>query len=128
MNQRMLIDESEKVQPQLNPYRYDIFISYHHETDRDLARRFQSALQRIARPWYRRRSLRVFLDQTDVPATSDLPARITRLLSFALAPAGCGKSAVDNPLGKKRICSFSSFLQCRIEGNVSAPHCGMSRV
>ena len=63
------------VQSEEARFQYDLFISYE-STERALARRLQSVLHKLARPWYRRRSLRVFLDETDIPATSSLPQRI----------------------------------------------------
>ncbi|HEV7504945.1 MAG TPA: toll/interleukin-1 receptor domain-containing protein [Thermoanaerobaculia bacterium] len=48
---------------------YDAFVSYSHEADRSLARKLQSALQRIGKPWYVPRSLRIFRDETDLSAT-----------------------------------------------------------
>ena len=44
--------------------RYDAFISYSHAADGRLAPALQAGLQRLARPWYRPRALRVFRDDT----------------------------------------------------------------
>jgi len=49
--------------------RYDAFISYSHAADGRLAPAVQRALHRIARPWYRRRALRVFRDKTSLAVT-----------------------------------------------------------
>ncbi|MFI5492937.1 TIR domain-containing protein [Actinoplanes sp. NPDC051859] len=43
---------------------YDAFISYSHAADGALAPAVQRGLQRLARPWHRRRALEVFRDQT----------------------------------------------------------------
>jgi WD40 repeat protein len=43
---------------------WDAFISYSHAADGRLAPAIQSGLQRFMRPWYRRRALRVFRDET----------------------------------------------------------------
>jgi hypothetical protein len=43
---------------------YDAFISYSHAADGALAPTLQRGLQRLARPWHRRRALEVFRDQT----------------------------------------------------------------
>lgn len=50
---------------------YDAFVSYARD-DVAVARTLQEALTRIAKPWYRRRLLRVFRDQTDLVAHPDL--------------------------------------------------------
>src|SRR3954449_1084957 len=52
--------------------RYNAFISYSHAADGKLAPALQSALQRFAKPWYRRRALRIFRDQTSLAATPEL--------------------------------------------------------
>jgi WD40 repeat protein len=50
---------------------YDAFISYSRE-DASAAEGFQSALQSFARPWYRRRSFRVFRDISNLAAEPSL--------------------------------------------------------
>jgi WD40 repeat protein len=52
------------------PFRYDVFISYTHVEVRDatIARALKHGLERLAKPWYRRRALRVFLDESGVGA------------------------------------------------------------
>ena len=52
--------------------RYDAFISYSHAADGKLAPALQSSLHRFAKPWYRRRALHVFRDQTSLSATPSL--------------------------------------------------------
>ncbi len=56
------------------PYqvKYDAFISYSHAADGRLAPALQSALHRLAKPWYRPRMLNVFRDQTDLSASPHL--------------------------------------------------------
>src|SRR5262245_36910119 len=44
--------------------RYHGFISYSHESDRQLAPALQSALHQFARPWHSLRSCRIFRDRT----------------------------------------------------------------
>ena len=39
---------------------YDGFISYSHAADDLLAPRLQAGLQRFAKPWWKRRALRIF--------------------------------------------------------------------
>ncbi len=45
---------------------YHAFVSYSRAADGRLAPVLQSALQRFAKPWYRRQILRVFRDQTSL--------------------------------------------------------------
>ena len=51
---------------------YDAFISYSHAKDKPLAGRLQSVIQTLGKPWYKRRSLRVFRDDTSLSATPHL--------------------------------------------------------
>lgn len=52
--------------------RYTAFISYSHAADGRLAPRLQQALHGFAKPWYRRRSINVFRDQTSLAASPAL--------------------------------------------------------
>jgi len=52
--------------------RYDAFISYSHEPDTRLADALQRSLSRFAKPWYRRRALAVFRDETALGVGPDL--------------------------------------------------------
>jgi hypothetical protein len=47
---------------------YDGFISYSHAADDLLAPRLQSGLQRFAKPWWKRRALRIFRDESSLSA------------------------------------------------------------
>ncbi|MFE9577108.1 TIR domain-containing protein [Nocardia sp. NPDC006044] len=58
----------------------DVFISYSHAADGELSPGLQRALERLARPWYRPRALRVFRDQTDLAAADDLGREIRNAL------------------------------------------------
>src|SRR5215204_1925840 len=51
---------------------YDAFISYSHAADGKLAPALQDALQRFAKPWYQRRALHLFRDQTSLSASPGL--------------------------------------------------------
>ena len=51
---------------------YDAFISYSHAKDKAVASALQSAIQRLGKPWYRRRALRLFRDDTSLSATPGL--------------------------------------------------------
>ena len=52
---------------------YDAFISYSHAKDKPIAAALQSVVQKLGKPWYRRRALRVFRDDTSLSATSLWP-------------------------------------------------------
>ena len=51
---------------------YDAFISYTHAKDMLIASRLQSQMQRLGKPWYRRRALRIFRDDTSLSVTPGL--------------------------------------------------------
>ena len=51
---------------------YDAFVSYSHAADGRLAPALQRGLQSLAKPWYRRRALRVFRDETSLSASPEL--------------------------------------------------------
>ena len=59
---------------------YDAFISYSHAKDKPIAAALQRAVQRLGKPWYRRRALRVFRDDTSLSATPHLWPTIERAL------------------------------------------------
>ncbi len=51
---------------------YDAFISYSHHKDKRIAQALQSVVQDIGRPWWRRRALRIFRDDSSLAATATL--------------------------------------------------------
>lgn len=55
-------------------------MSYSHEADAQLASSLQQSLSRIAKPWYRLRSMRVFLDKTSLSANPALWPTIEQAL------------------------------------------------
>jgi WD40 repeat protein len=55
---------------------YDAFMSYSHAADGRLAPAVQTGLERLARPWYRVRALRVFRDDTGLSVNPHLWASI----------------------------------------------------
>jgi WD40 repeat protein len=63
------------------PWPYKAFISYSHAADDRLAQLLQSALHRFAKPWYRRRALRVFRDKSSLAANPALWPAIEASLS-----------------------------------------------
>ena len=64
----------------LSSGRFDAFISYSHRADDDIAPSLRDGLQRLAKPWYRRRAMRVFLDRTNMSADPALWSAITQAL------------------------------------------------
>jgi MTH538 TIR-like domain (DUF1863) len=59
---------------------YDAFISYSHAKDKPIAAALQSVVQKLGNPWYRRRALRVFRDDTSLSATPQLWPTIEQAL------------------------------------------------
>ena len=80
---------------------YDAFISYSHAKDRPIAAALQSAVQKLGKPWYRRRALRVFRDDTSLSATPQLWPSIeqalsrSRFLTLLASPEAAGSPWVD---------------------------------
>lgn len=61
--------------------RYNAFISYSQAADGRLAPAVQSAMHRLAKPWYKLRQLHVFRDKTSLAATSGLWSSIESALN-----------------------------------------------
>ena len=59
---------------------FDGFISYSHAADDLLAPRLQAGLQRFAKPWWKRRALRLFRDEASLSANPHLWSSITDAL------------------------------------------------
>jgi len=59
---------------------YDAFISYNHAKDSMVATRLQRLMQRLGKPWYARRAMRVFRDDTSLSATPHLWPTIVEAL------------------------------------------------
>jgi hypothetical protein len=53
-------------------HRYDVFISYSHAGDAQLAKALKRSLERFAKPWYRLRSVNVFRDETALSVSPQL--------------------------------------------------------
>jgi type II secretory pathway pseudopilin PulG len=58
--------------PEAVPLRHDAFMSYSHAADGLLAPRLQAALQRFAKPWWQRRAVGVFRDESSLSASPHL--------------------------------------------------------
>jgi tetratricopeptide (TPR) repeat protein len=59
---------------------YDAFVSYSHAKDKPIAAALQRAVQKLGKPWYRRRALRLFRDDTSLSATPNLWPTIEQAL------------------------------------------------
>ncbi len=59
---------------------YDVFISYSHDGDDRVAEAVREALTRFAKPWWRRRALRVFLDRSVLSANPGMWSSIAKAL------------------------------------------------
>ena len=87
---------------------YDAFISYSHALDGPLAMRLQTELQRFAKPWNRRRSMRVFRDQASLSASPALWTSIanaldnSRFLVLLASPEAAGSEWVSREVDRWR--------------------------
>jgi WD40 repeat protein len=61
-------------------YKYQAFISYSHKLDGGFAAALQKSIEQLGKPWYRRRAVEIFRDQTDLAANPDLWPRIVAAL------------------------------------------------
>jgi len=86
---------------------YDAFISYSQRGDRAVARALRNVIQAIGKPWWRVRSLDVFLDATSLSAAPDLWGSIaekldrSRYLILLASP-----EAAASPWVEKEIAHF----------------------
>ena len=82
---------------------YDAFISYSHAKDKPIAAALQSVIQKLGKPWYRRRGLRVFRDDTSLSATPQLWPSIEQALAQSryLLLLSSPKSAASPWVGKE---------------------------
>ena len=84
---------------------YDAFISYSHAADGNLAPAVQSGLQRLAKPWFRPRALRIFRDETGLSTNPHLWSAIVTALDesewFVLlaSPESAASEWVDREIG-----------------------------
>jgi WD40 repeat protein len=71
-------DQSDPFSSNVNGY--DAFVSYSRDVDGKLAPALQTGLQRFAKPWYRKRALRIFRDDASLSANPDLWGSIVSAL------------------------------------------------
>ena len=62
---------------------FDAFISYSRQASGTLAAALRNGIERFAKPWYRLRSSRVFLDDASMSANTGLWSNIERGLTEA---------------------------------------------
>jgi hypothetical protein len=81
--------------------KFAAFISYSHATDKELGPLLQEGVEKFAKPWYRSRARRVFLDNSVLAAESDLTQAILDGLAQAenflllASPASAESTWVD---------------------------------
>lgn len=71
---------------------YAAFLSYSHSADRQLSAVVQRALQRLAKPWYRRSAIKIFRDEASLSANPGLWSSIEQSLGqcdYFLLMASC---------------------------------------
>src|SRR5947209_130968 len=80
---------------------YDGFISYSHGVDARLAPAVQSGLQKLAKPWYKLRALKIFRDETSLAAnpalwpTIEEALQCSRYFLLMASPAGAASPWVQ---------------------------------
>lgn len=75
-----MTDQRERIRTGGSDRVYDGFISYSHAADGLLAPRLQAGLQRFAKPWWKRRAVRIFRDESSLSANPHLWSSITDAL------------------------------------------------
>jgi hypothetical protein len=60
---------------------YDAFVSYSHAKDKPVAAALQSVVQKLGKPWYLLRALRIFRDDTSPAAAPSLRPSIEQALA-----------------------------------------------
>jgi WD40 repeat protein len=106
--------------------RYKAFISYSHAADGKLAPAIQRALHRIAKPWYRLRTMRVFRDQTNLATSPGLWTSIESALRDAeFFVYLASPTAAQSPWVQKEVSwwltnrSYQSFLIVLTDGEIA---------
>ena len=113
-------------------YKYDAFVSYSHAADDLLAPRLQAGLQRFAKPWWRRRAVRVFRDESSLSASPHLWGSITEALDdsswfvLLLSPEAASSEWVNkeidhwksDPSRRERVLSVLTDGEFRWDGDV----------
>jgi TIR domain len=99
-----LLGRPRSIAPGGGPNTYDAFISYSHAEDRGVAQRLRLEIEKFAKPWYRLRALRVFLDVSSLAAEPALWPSVERGLASArwfilvTSPRAAGSKWVDREI------------------------------
>ena len=98
---------------------YDAFVSYSHAKDKPIAAALQSVVQKLGKPWYKRRALRVYRDDTSLarPAASSSLTCSTRLLRRDVINA---PATAANTRRRNHRCAGTSIQRCVNDGNPAA--------
>ena len=75
---------------------YNAFISYSHTADDKFASSLQKALQKFAKPWYKKRSLEIFRDESSLSVSPHLWENITQALDNSEYLILLGSSGSEN--------------------------------
>lgn len=87
--------------------KYDAFISYAHSADEMLAPKVQEGLQLFAKPWNKRRALRVFCDEASLSANPDLWSSIeTALLGSRWLILLASQPSASSPWVEKEVAAW----------------------
>ena len=102
---------------------YDGFISYSHKHDAVLGPALQTNLERFAKPWYKIRALRIFLDTADLSANPALWPSIEDGLSSSqwfilLASADAACCNARTVCARSRLISARKFCCARLPAAV----------
>src|SRR5262245_24237093 len=105
---------------------YDAFVSYSHAKDKQIATALQSVVQKLGKPWYRRRALHVFRDDTGLSATPHLWPSIETALdqSRFLILLASPQAAASTWVAKELMCwldrhSADTILIALTEGELT---------
>jgi hypothetical protein len=92
---------------------YDAFISYSHAKDKPIAAALQSVIQKLGKPWHKRRALRVFRDDTSLSATPQLWPSIEQALAQSRYLLLLARPRRRPPPGSARRSSIGSPTRAR---------------
>ena len=90
---------------------YDAFISYSHARDRPIAAAVQSLMQTLGKPWWQRRKLRVFRDETSLTAEPKLwPAIEAALTSSRFLLLMASREAARSPWVEREVATWLAHM------------------
>lgn len=95
---------------------YDAFISYSQSLDKPIAQALRAVIQTIGKPWWKARSLNVFLDATSLSAAPDLWAAIeTRLRQSRFLILLASREAAASKWVDKEVQAFIGLQDMRLD-------------